>query len=144
MDDRTRGRERLAEVTSDLTDRPDVGVSRMFGSEGYSVRGKLFAFVSTDGRLEVKLSGERIEELGLDNMVMRGSPMREWAAVPFDEGAARWRSVAEEAHAFVDSITPRWSSHSAASSGSGAVRRPWHFVSVPMRSASSSTRSRRW
>ncbi len=106
MDDRTRGRERLAEVTSDLTERPDVGVSRMFGSEGYSVRGKLFAFVSTDGRLVVKLPGERIEQLGLDNMVMRGSPMREWAAVPFDEGAERWRSVAEEAHAFVDSITP--------------------------------------
>jgi hypothetical protein len=106
MDDRTRGRERLAEVTNDLTDRPDVGVSRMFGSEGYSVRGKLFAFVSTDGSLVVKLAGERIEELGLDNMVMRGSPMREWAVVPFGEGAERWRSVAEEAHAFVDSITP--------------------------------------
>ena len=106
MDDRTRGRERLAEVTSGLTERPDVGVGRMFGSEGYSVRGKLFAFVSTDGRLVVKLPGERIEQLGLDNMVMRGRPMREWAAVPFDEGAERWRSVAEEAHAFVDSITP--------------------------------------
>ena len=106
MDDRTRGRERLIEVTSDLTERPDVGVGRMFGSEGYSVRGKLFAFVSIDGRLVVKLSGERIEQLGLDNMVMRGSPMREWAAVPFDEGAERWRSVTEEACTFVDSITP--------------------------------------
>jgi hypothetical protein len=106
MDDRTRGRERLAEITSDLTELPDVGVGRMFGSEGYSVRGKLFAFVSSDGRLVVKLSGERIEQLGLDNMVMRGSPMREWAVVPFDAGAERWRSVAEEAHAFVDSITP--------------------------------------
>ena len=101
-----RGRERLAEVTSDLTERPEVGVGRMFGSEGYSVRGKLFAFVSSDGRLVVKLSGERIEKLGLDNMVMRGRPMREWAAVPFDDGAERWRSVAEEAYAFVDSITP--------------------------------------
>ena len=106
MDDRTRGRERLAEVSSDLTEQHEVGVGRMFGSEGYSVRGKLFAFVSSDGRLVVKLSGERIEQLGLDNMVMRGSPMREWAAVPFDEGADRWRAVAEEAYAFVDSITP--------------------------------------
>ena len=78
----------------------------MFGSEGYSVRGKLFAFVSSDGRLVVKLSGERIEQLGLDNMVMHGSPMREWAVVPFDAGAERWRSVAEEAYAFVDAITP--------------------------------------
>ena len=78
----------------------------MFGSEGYSVRGKLFAFVSSDGRLVVKLSGERIEQLGLDNMVMRGSPMREWAAVPYDDGAERWREITAQAHAFVDSITP--------------------------------------
>jgi len=106
MDDRTRGRQRLDEVTADLQGRPDVGVGRMFGSEGYSVRGKLFAFVAKDGRLVVKLSAERIEELALDNMVMRGSPMREWAVVPYDDGQARWRSVADEAYAFVDSITP--------------------------------------
>src|SRR6187200_1495566 len=106
MDDRTRGRERLAEVASDLTTRSDVGVGRMFGSEGYSVRGKLFAFVSSDGRLVVKLPVERIDELELDNMVMHGSPMREWAAVPYDEGAARWGAITVEAHAFVDSITP--------------------------------------
>ena len=106
MDDRTRGRERLAEVAGDLTARPDVGVGRMFGSEGYSVRGKLFAFVSSDGRLVVKLPVERIDELDLDNMVMRGSPMREWAAVPYEVGAERWGAITAEAHAFVDSITP--------------------------------------
>lgn len=106
MDDLTRGRERLADVASDLTARPDVGVGRMFGSEGYSVRGKLFAFVSSDGRLVVKLPVERIDQLELDNMVMRGSPMREWAAVPYSEGAERWGAITAEAHAFVDSITP--------------------------------------
>ncbi|WP_173923149.1 hypothetical protein [Agromyces sp. Marseille-P2726] len=106
MDDRTRGRERLAGVASDLTARPDVGVGRMFGSEGYSVRGKLFAFVANDGRLVVKLPAERIDERGLDNMVMHGRPMREWAAVPYELGADEWGAITREAHAFVDSITP--------------------------------------
>jgi hypothetical protein len=105
MDERARGRERLAEVASDLVARPDVGVGRMFGSEGYSIRGKLFAFVASDGRLVVKLPSERIHELALDHMIMRGSPMREWAAVPFDVGAERWRDLAEEACTFVGSIT---------------------------------------
>lgn len=89
----------------------------MFGSEGYSVRGKMFAFVAKDGRLTVKLSAELIEELGLDNMVMRGSPMREWAVVPFDDGADRWRSVAADAYAFVDSITPKSDAAGAADAG---------------------------
>ena len=39
-------------------------------------------------------------------MVMRGRPMAEWAVVPLDSGADRWREVAEEGLAFVDSITP--------------------------------------
>ena len=106
MDDRTRGRERLADVASELIELPGVGVGRMFGSEGYSVRGKLFAFVANDGRLVVKLPAERIEALVLDHMVMHGSPMREWAAIPFDDGPERWREVTEAAYAFVDSITP--------------------------------------
>ena len=49
---------------------------------------------------------DRIDQLELDNMVMRGSPMREWAAVPYDDGAERWSAITAEAHAFVDSITP--------------------------------------
>ena len=105
--ERLAGRELLDAVTADLQSQPDVGVGRMFGSEGYSVRGKLFAFVSTDGSLVVKLPAERIEALGLDNMVMHGGPAKEWASVPFADGADRWRAICEEAHAFVDEITPR-------------------------------------
>ncbi|GAA1961060.1 hypothetical protein [Agromyces allii] len=106
MDDRERGLERLDAVTDELRGHPDVAVGRMFGSEGYSVRGKLFAFVSTDGRLVVKLPEARIEELRLDNMVMRGRPMREWAVVPYADGAERWATIAVEAHAYLDEITP--------------------------------------
>lgn len=104
--ERARAVERLADVGSDLLAQPDVAMTRMFGSEALSVRGKLFAFASTAGDLVVKLSEQRVDELGLDNMVMRGRPMREWAVVPFDAGEARWRAILDEAHGFVDEITP--------------------------------------
>ncbi|WP_419817313.1 hypothetical protein [Glaciibacter flavus] len=105
MDARKQGLAWLEVIGPDLLALRDAGIGRMFGSDSYSVRGKLFAFVSSDGALVVKLPAERIEQLGLSNMVMRGSVMREWATVPLDD-TARWRAVAVEAHAFVDSITP--------------------------------------
>jgi hypothetical protein len=40
-------------------------------------------------------------------MVMRGREMREWLTVPPEAGAARWRALIDEAHDFVDAITPR-------------------------------------
>ena len=107
MDDRTRGRDLLDEIAPDLLAEPDVAMSRMFGSDGLAVRGKFFAFTASSGDLVVKLAADRIEELGLDNMVMRGRPMREWARVPIAEGIERWREVAADAYRFVDSITPR-------------------------------------
>lgn len=103
---RLTGRRLLDEVAAELQTHADVAVGRMFGSEGYSVRGKLFAFVATEGELVVKLPAERIQELALDNMVMRGNELREWASVPLDAGPERWRSICMEAHAFVDEITP--------------------------------------
>jgi hypothetical protein len=106
MDDRAQGRERLDEIAPDLLAHPDVAIGRMFSSDGLSVRGKIFAFAANDGCLVAKLPAERIDELGLDNMVMRGRPMAEWAVVPLAEGADRWRAVAQEGLAFVDSITP--------------------------------------
>ncbi|GAA2041433.1 hypothetical protein GCM10009819_29100 [Agromyces tropicus] len=105
MDARARGRERLAEAAADLISRPDVSVGRMFGSEGYSVRGKLFAFVERGGDLVVKLPEPRIAELELDPMVMRGRPMREWAVVPFARDD-EWSAIAGDAFAFVDELTP--------------------------------------
>ncbi|MCD5348041.1 TfoX/Sxy family protein [Agromyces sp. H3Y2-19a] len=107
MATRDEGFALLEELAPALLAEPDVGFGRMFGSEGLSVRGKFFAFVSSQGDLVVKLDADRIEESGLDNMVMRGRPMREWAVVPVGEGVDRWREVAREAYEFVDSITPR-------------------------------------
>ena len=107
MDDRERGRALLDEIAPDFLARTGVGFGRMFGSDGLSIRGKFFAFTSHTGDLVVKLDRDRVGELGLDNMVMRGRPMAEWAVVPLAAGADRWREVAEEGLAFVDSITPK-------------------------------------
>jgi hypothetical protein len=106
MDDRAKGRERLDELAPDLLANPEVSWMRMFGSEGLSVRGKVFAFAAHDGCLVAKLPAERIDELGLDHMVMRGRAMREWARVPLTEGVEEWRAITDDAFAFVDSITP--------------------------------------
>jgi hypothetical protein len=106
MDDRAQGHERLDEIAPDLLAKPDVAFGRMFSSDGLSVRGKIFAFAANDGSLVVKLPAERIHELGLENMVMGGRAMREWARVPFADGIDRWRAVVDDAYAFVDSITP--------------------------------------
>jgi hypothetical protein len=106
MSDRADGRARFDELAPEYLVRPEVAISRMFGSEALSVRGKMFAFAANDGCLVVKLPEDRIADLQLDNMVMRGRPMREWAKVPFADGIERWRDIADEAHAFVDSITP--------------------------------------
>jgi hypothetical protein len=106
MDDRAAGRERLDELAPGFLAKPDVAIGRMFSSEGISVRGKIFAFAANDGSLVVKLPAERIHELGLDNMAMGGRMMQEWARVPFADGIDRWRAIADDAYAFVDSITP--------------------------------------
>lgn len=107
MTDREQGRAQLDAIADDFLARPDVAFMRMFGAEGLAVRGKVFAFIASDGCLVAKLPESRIPELGLDNMVMRGRAMREWARVPAEAGADEWRAVAEEAYAFLDEITPR-------------------------------------
>jgi hypothetical protein len=106
MDDRAQGRERLDEIAPDLLAEPDVAFGRMFSSDGLSVRGKIFAFAANEGSLVVKLPEARIDELGLDTMVLGGRRMREWARVPLSDDIERWRAIARDAYAFVDSITP--------------------------------------
>ena len=69
----------------------------MFGSEGLRVRGKVFAFVSSQGALTLKLPAERVDELdgarALERMVMRERPMREWL-----DGSRRRRRPLAPAH----------------------------------------------
>ncbi|NNC13822.1 hypothetical protein HII28_18330 [Planctomonas sp. JC2975] len=86
----------------------DVAIGRMFGSEGLSLRGKVFAFVGFTGRLYAKLPEERVGELvaagDAEPAVMRDRPMREWVtALP--ERPDVWPAIVAEAYAFIDSIT---------------------------------------
>jgi TfoX/Sxy family transcriptional regulator of competence genes len=96
-------------IAQSLCALPDVDMGRMFGTEGVRVRGKVFAFVVHNGSLVVKLSEERVGELAAEGvaapMVMRGRPLREWAEVPITSAAA-WKPLIDEAHTFVDAITP--------------------------------------
>lgn len=112
-DDRARRQELAHEIFDPLAEgfltRDGVDIGRMFSSEGLRIRGKIFAFVSLDGGLMLKLPAPRTDELvavgDADRMVMRGSPMREWVIVPASR-PDRWESLMEEAYAFVDAITP--------------------------------------
>ncbi|MFC8681893.1 TfoX/Sxy family protein [Microbacterium ureisolvens] len=96
-------------IAAEWTTRPDVSIGAMFGSEGLNVRGKVFACVTFDGELMVKLPESRVSELAeageAQPVVMRGKPMREWATVGTD-AAARWPEIIAEAYAHVDAITP--------------------------------------
>lgn len=87
---------------------PDVDMGRMFSTDGLRIRGKVFAFVSHDGTLIVKLPQARIDGLiasgGAARMTMRGREMREWATVDIAD-AATWPALVAEAREFVASLT---------------------------------------
>jgi hypothetical protein len=105
-----RGREIFDPIAERQCDLPGVDIGRIFGTEGLRIREKVFAFVVHSGSLVVKLPEERVGEIvdeGIAGpMIMRGRPLREWAEVPVDAGAARWNQLIDEARAFVDAITP--------------------------------------
>ncbi|WP_344094120.1 TfoX/Sxy family protein [Microbacterium deminutum] len=99
----------LDPIAQEYLAMPDVDIGAMFGSEGLRVRGKVFAFVSFQGSLALKLPEARVDELdaaaGTARMVMRERSMREWLIVSPD-APDRWAPLVAEAYVFVDSITP--------------------------------------
>ncbi|GAA1977979.1 hypothetical protein [Microbacterium pumilum] len=104
-----RAHEIFDPIADEFLAMPDVDIGPMFGSEGLRVRGKVFACLTSQGLLMLKLPAERVDELdgahGIERMVMRERAMREWLTVPV-ETSDRWHPLIGEAHAFVDSITP--------------------------------------
>ena len=104
-----RGHVIFDPIAERLCALPDVDIGRMFGTDGLRVRSKIFAFVAHQGSLVVKLPEERIGELAADGigapMVMRGRPLREWAEIAPD-ASETWAALIDEAHRFVDDITP--------------------------------------
>ncbi len=85
--------------------RPRVTGGTGFGrSEGVRMGGKIYAML-VRGELVVKLPKGRVDELVTSRLATRfdagkGHPMKEWAAVS-PTAARRWRSLVEEARAFV-------------------------------------------
>lgn len=101
--------EHFDSLTPEFLALPDVKVGRMFGTTGLGVRGKIFAFVGTDGDLIAKVGGPRANELVAEGVavlkVMRDRAMKEWVSVDFAD-APTWRDIIAEAHDYLDEITP--------------------------------------
>lgn len=81
----------------------DVSLTKMFGSTGLKVSGRVFAMV-VKGRFVVKLPKARVDELvaagqGEHFDPGHGKLMKEWVSVP--SGKAPWLELAREAHRFV-------------------------------------------
>jgi TfoX/Sxy family transcriptional regulator of competence genes len=108
---RAAAQERLDGFADDFLRRPGVDWGRMFGTIGLRVRGKVFAVAVHEGNLMVKIPEARAEERmaagEVTRMVMRGRELREWVAAPIDAPEELWRGLLEEAHAYLDAITPR-------------------------------------
>ena len=101
---------RFAALVAHFVGRPGVTPPepgrRAFGASALKVGGSIFAMLQ-DGRLVLKLPRDRVTALIADGegeafTAGKGRPMTEWVAVP-DGDAARWRTLAEEALAFVRS-----------------------------------------
>jgi TfoX/Sxy family transcriptional regulator of competence genes len=106
-----RGDARLDALADEFLKRPAVDWGRMFSTIGLRVRGKVFGLVNHGGSLMVKIPEARADELvsqgAAARVVMSGRTMREWVEMPYDAGEAAWRELLDEAHRYLDEITPR-------------------------------------
>jgi hypothetical protein len=104
-----RAHEIFDPVAERYLGRADVDMGRMFASEGLRVRGKIFALISFDGQLMLKLPAVRtvalVEDGDATRVEMAGRSMREWVFVPV-ERPALWEPLIAEAFAYLDEITP--------------------------------------
>ena len=103
-------RARLEGLAGGYLARPGVDWGRMFSAVGLRVRGKVFAVGVHDGGLMVKIPesavAARVAAGEAVPMVMRGRALREWVVAPADAPDAVWRSLLEQAYAYLDEITP--------------------------------------
>lgn len=95
------GQERLDAIVADRLAEGRVDQGRMFSTVGWRRGGKVFAFVTHDGELMVKIPADRAREV-VDAgagapMTIRERTMREWVRIPPD---GDWEAFVVEAHAF--------------------------------------------
>lgn len=106
MPDESTAERRFATLVKALAGRPGVTLGsgkRGFGSDALQVNGRIFAMV-TRGQLVLKLPPERVAMLvasgrGQPFDAGKGRPMQEWVVLASHN--RQWRSLAEEARAFV-------------------------------------------
>lgn len=97
-----------AVVQSLIDDDPRISRAKMFGMPTLKVGGKAFAGFFDDA-LIVKLGVERVQQLlkskgaRVADPSGRGRPMKEWVMIdePKSTAQEKWRTLAEEAKAFV-------------------------------------------
>ena len=101
--------ERYAALVEEFLGDRDVEQSgRGFGSDALKVRGKIFAMLSSQGRLVVKLPRPRVDALVASGDGERFDPrrdgrvMKEWLSLA-PTSPLEWLSLAREARAFVAS-----------------------------------------
>lgn len=95
------------QLVDEFVSRPGVtppGSTGRFGSHALKVDGSIFAML-VRGHLVVKLPRDRVADLIADRTggpfdANKGTPMKEWLTVLAEEPQV-WRSLAEEAMAFV-------------------------------------------
>jgi len=103
-------RERFQAIVDEFVDDRDVtrpvGSGRRFGSSGeLTIRGKIFAMLTSKGQFVVKLPRERVDELVASGRGERWGPgtgriMKEWLSVE-PAFAEEWLPLAREAREFV-------------------------------------------
>ncbi|QFY10552.1 hypothetical protein GBF35_31600 [Nonomuraea phyllanthi] len=90
--------------------RPEVSMGRMFHSEGLKVNGKIYAFLSKDRRVVLKVpaarAAELVEEGTAEAMVMGARRMREWVALRAPDETV-WRRLLSEAATYVGGSSHR-------------------------------------
>jgi hypothetical protein len=104
---------RFAAVVAALSGEPGVSVGQRgkkgFGSSALQVNGKIFAMVSSEGALVLKLPRQRVEELEARGVGQRFDPghgrlMKEWLAL-HHPATGECLSLAREALQFVSGET---------------------------------------
>ena len=107
LDARDAGNDLLHALAGVFPAELRVSAGRMFNGQGLRAGGKFFAFVSSTGRLVVKLPEWEVQKL-VENgdavvVTMGKRTMREWASLPQPQNGnpACWRAAVEAARIFV-------------------------------------------
>ena len=103
-------RDTYDRIAAEITDGHEVIASQMFGMPVLKVRGKAFAGLHRGEVMTFKLPAPELESAKLlpgggPFEPMAGRPMGGWVQVS-TAGEAHWRSLTEQALAYVASIAP--------------------------------------